>query len=200
MGQTALQVNLRSSAAIATNTPVIFNEIKYTAGNASYNTLTGELTLLSIGRYVINWWLALQSSPSNNGAAFALESSQGDLIEGNSPLKTDEVYGIGIIDVQTAPVTVSLKNIGTGAMYLSTVVPLQGTMVLLEDVLDAGTGATGATGPTGATGVTGSTGATAPVIYGNCNRLYSFQKIRQYQNELSNDTGYHLVGQARWYL
>lgn len=146
MGQTALQITLSSSAVISPDEPVIFNDIKYTAGNVSYNTATGELTLSSEGRYVINWWLAVQSSPSTNGAAFALETSQGDLIEGNSPIKTDEVYGIGIIDVAAAPVTVVLKNIGTGPMYLSSIVPLQGTLVLMEDVLE---GPTGPTGPDG---------------------------------------------------
>ena len=146
MGQTALQIILRSSAVIAPDEQVIFNDIKYTAGNVSYNPVTGELVLLSAGRYVIDWWLAVQSSPSTNGASFALESSQGDLIEGNSPIKTDEVYGIGIIDVAAAPVTVVLKSIATAPMYLSTVVPLQGTLVLLEDVL---AGPTGPTGPDG---------------------------------------------------
>lgn len=146
MGQTALQINLRSSPAIAPNETVVFNEIQYSAGDASYNAATGELTLSLPGRYVVNWWLALQSSPSSNGAAFALESSQGDLIQGNSPLKTDEVYGIGIIEVVAPPVSVVLKSIGTGAMYFSSLVPLQGSLVLWEDVLS---GPTGPTGPEG---------------------------------------------------
>lgn len=146
MGQTALQMTLNLPLVIESNEKVIFNNIKYAAGDISYDTTTGELTLSSEGRYVINWWLAVQFSLSTNGAAFALETSQGDLIIGNSPIKTDEVYGIGIIEVTTAPVTVALKNIGTGPIYLSSSIPLQGSLVLFEDVLD---GPPGPTGPAG---------------------------------------------------
>jgi hypothetical protein len=166
MGQTALQISLHSSAAIASNAPVVFSDIKYMVGNVSYNTTTGELTLSAVGRYVVDWWLAVQSSPSTIGAAFALESSQGDLIEGNSPIKTDEVYGIGIIDVETAPVTMVLKNISTGPIYLSPVVPLQGTLVLLEDTLEGPPGPTGPTGPTGPAGEPGPIAATIPFSIG----------------------------------
>ncbi|WP_101698550.1 hypothetical protein [Clostridium minihomine] len=146
MGQTALQMDLNASSVIESNERVIFNTIKYSVGDISYNTTTGELTLSAAGRYVIDWWLAVQFSLSTSGAAFALETSQGDLIIGNSPIKTDEVYGIGIIEVTTAPVTVVLKNIGTGPIYLSPSVPLQGTLVLFEDVLN---GPPGPTGPDG---------------------------------------------------
>lgn len=146
MGQTALQTTLNLPSVIESNERVVFNNIKYTAGDISYNTTTGELTLSSEGRYVIDWWLAVQFGLSTNGAAFALETSQGDLIIGNSPIKTDEVYGTGIIEVTTAPVTVVLKNIGTGPIYLSPAVPLQGTLILLEDVLN---GPPGPTGPDG---------------------------------------------------
>ena len=60
---------------------------------------------------MINWWVATQTTTSTHGVVFALVSSQGDILEGNSPIKTSEVSGVGIIQVNVAPVTLSLVNI-----------------------------------------------------------------------------------------
>ena len=130
MGQNALQITLASTAPIPAGGKVFFTTTEYLAGSISYSDATGDITLTETGRYLMNWWMATQSSVSQNGTAFAFSSSQGDLLEGNSPAKTDEVFCVGIIDVSVAPVTVSLMNISTGTIYLSSQVPLQGTLGL----------------------------------------------------------------------
>ncbi|MDK2965930.1 collagen-like protein [Lacrimispora sp.] len=164
MANNALQIELNTVTTVASGANVPFDNIVYSFGAISYNPVTGVITISEAGRYILDWWLATQSTQSTNGTAFALSSSQGDLLEGNSPINTGEVYGIGIIDVVTAPVTVSLVNISTATVYFSQIVPLRGTLVVVQD--DFGptgpTGATGPTGPTGATGPTGPTGATGP--------------------------------------
>ena len=162
MANNALQIELNTVTTVASGANVPFDNIVYSSGAISYNPVTGVITISEAGRYVLDWWLATQSTQSTNGTAFALSSSQGDFVEGNSPVNTGEVYGIGIIDVVTAPVTVSLVNISTATMYFSQIVPLRGTLVLVQD--DFGptgpTGPTGATGPTGPAGDIGSTGPT----------------------------------------
>ena len=164
MPNSALQIELNTATSVASNANVPFDTIVYSAGGISYNPATGVITFLEAGRFVIDWWLATQSSQSTNGASFALSSSQGDFLEGNSPIKTGEVYGIGIVDVTTAPVTLSLVNISNAPIFFATQVPLKGTLVIVEDDQDSagGTGPTGATGPTGPTGPAGTTGATGP--------------------------------------
>ena len=164
MPNSALQIELNTATSVASNANVPFDTIVYSAGGISYNPATGVITFLEAGRFVIDWWLATQSSQSTNGASFALSSSQGDFLEGNSPIKTGEVYGIGIVDVTTAPVTLSLVNISNAPIFFATQVPLKGTLVIVEDDQDSagGTGPTGATGPTGPTGPAGATGATGP--------------------------------------
>ena len=95
MSNIALQIERVSSGAVAVNANVIFENIVFLSGNISYNTATGEITFNEPGRYVINWWVASQSTQATNGVVFALASSQGDLLEGNSPIKTGEVVGFG---------------------------------------------------------------------------------------------------------
>ncbi|MBE5985942.1 MAG: collagen-like protein, partial [Paenibacillaceae bacterium] len=164
MANNALQIELNVATTVAAGANVLFDTIVYSSGTISYNPATGVITFSEAGRYVLDWWLATQSSQTSNGTSFALSSSQGDFLEGNSPINTGEVYGIGIVDVTVAPVTVSLVNISTATVFFSLIVPLKGTLVIVQD--DIGptgpTGATGPTGPTGATGPTGPTGATGP--------------------------------------
>ncbi|MEA4891762.1 MAG: hypothetical protein VB085_04275 [Peptococcaceae bacterium] len=138
---------------------MFFNTTKYLSGSISYSEATADITIMETGRYIVNWWMATQSS-SAAGAAFAISSSQGDLLEGNSPTKTGEVYGGGIIDVPDVPFTLSLINVGTGMMYLSGQVPLQGALVVTQDNASGETGPTGPTGPQGETGPTGPQGET----------------------------------------
>ncbi|MDF2567792.1 MAG: hypothetical protein K0R90_1248, partial [Oscillospiraceae bacterium] len=164
MSNIALQIERLAAGTVASSGNVIFDSVIYSAGNITYNSLTGVITFNEAGRYVLDWWVATQSSPSGIGAVFALSSSQGDFLEGNSPIKTGEVVGIGIVDVVEAPVTVSLVNATPSIFYYSAAVPVKATLVVVEDdiVGEGPTGPTGATGPTGPTGSTGATGSTGP--------------------------------------
>ncbi len=160
MSKIARQIERTIGGSVAVAANVVFDSIVYSAGNVSYNPATGEITFNEEGRYEINWWVTSQSSLSANGTVFALSSSQGDLLEGNSPLKTGEVVGLGIINATAAPVTVSLINASTQVVFYSPMVPLTATLVVIEDDIVTLTGPTGPAGPTGDTGPTGPTGPT----------------------------------------
>ncbi|MGX8700955.1 collagen-like triple helix repeat-containing protein [Caproiciproducens sp.] len=162
MSNIALQIERTTDGSVAVLANVVFDSVVYSAGNINYNPVTGVITFNEAGRYEINWWVTSQSSLSANGTVFALSSSQGDLLEGNSPLKTGEVVGLGIIDVTEAPVTVSLVNASTQVVFYSPMVPLTATLVVIEDDFVTPTGPTGPTGDTGPTGPTGDTGPTGP--------------------------------------
>ena len=159
MSDIALQIDRSVTGSVAAASNVIFDTVVFSAGNISYNNITGVITFNEAGRYVINWWVATQASESLIGAAFALSSSQGDLLPGNSPVKTGGVVGMGIIEVAAAPVTVSLINNSAVTIFFSSIVPLKASLVVVQDDIP-GTGPTGSTGDTGATGTTGTTGAT----------------------------------------
>lgn len=148
MSNIALQIERITAGSVAANANVIFENIVFLSGNISYNAGTGVILFNEPGRYVINWWVATQSTQSTNGVVFALASSQGDFLEGNSPSKTGEVVGFGVIEVVSAPQTLSLINASTAEVFYSVVVPLTATLVIVEDDIPGD----GPTGPTGATG------------------------------------------------
>ncbi|MEY8356390.1 hypothetical protein AALB39_23995 [Lachnospiraceae bacterium 54-53] len=148
MSNIALQIERIIDGSVANGSNVIFDTTVFLTGNISYNSATGVITFNEPGRYVIDWWVATQSSASTNGAVFALSSSQGDFLEGNSPIKTGEVVGIGIVEVSAAPVTLFLVNASTSTIFYSTVVPLKATLVVVEDDISEA-GPTGPTGPAG---------------------------------------------------
>lgn len=87
MSDIALQIERSHAGAVNTGGNVIFDNIVFINGDISYNAATGVMTINKTGRYVFQWRVAVQSSASINGSAFALSSSQGDLLYGSSPLK-----------------------------------------------------------------------------------------------------------------
>ena len=141
MSEVALQIERIAAGSVAATENVIFETIVLSTGDIGYDAGTGVITFNEPGRYVIDWWVATQSSPSTNGAVFSLSSSQGDVLEGESPIKTGQVNGVGIIDVSAVPATVSLRNDSQGTVYYSVTVPVKATLVI---TLDSGVSAFGA--------------------------------------------------------
>ncbi|WP_101696983.1 BclA C-terminal domain-containing protein [Clostridium minihomine] len=123
-------------SAIPSNENVLFDTTLYTTGNINYNSNTGIITITRPGRYIIHWWLSTQASLSNVGASFALVSSDGEMRIAASPLKISEVYGFGIFTVESElkPLEVSLKNIAPQPFYFNQQAPLQGSLLVTEDI------------------------------------------------------------------
>lgn len=131
--QVALQVERVAGGTAAASANAIFDTIVYSAGNVSYNSVTGVITFNESGRYIINWWVAYQLVDADNPVAvLAISSSQGDFLEGNSVSPSGQVVGMGIVDVVSAPVTVSLVNASTGTLHYASTVPLKATLIVAE--------------------------------------------------------------------
>ena len=164
MSNIALQIERTLTGSVSNNANVVFEDIVYSAGNISYNNVTGEITFNEAGRYIFDWWVATQTAATSPAVIFTLTSTQGDNLEGNSPNKLGVVVGIGIVDVITAPVTVTLVNETGNNVVYSSAVPVQASLVVYQDESsDSGpTGPTGPEGPTGPTGPQGPTGPTGP--------------------------------------
>jgi BclB C-terminal domain-containing protein len=142
MSDITLQIERSASGAVANGNAVIFENVVFSSGDIDYNNGTGVITFNEAGRYVVNWWVATQTTLSGNGVTFALSSSQGDLISGSSPIKTGTVTGTGIIQVTQAPVTLSLINVSTADIFLSSPVPLKASLVVVQDdIPSVGSGA-----------------------------------------------------------
>jgi hypothetical protein len=137
-----LQVKRLAADTVESNANVVFDSTVISTGNISYDNTTGLITIQEAGRYEFDWWVATQTSASTAGAGFVLVSSQGDVIIGNSPIKTGEVVGVGVIDVATAPVTVALRNNSSEAIVYSTIVPVKASLAVIgaEDTMADSTG------------------------------------------------------------
>ncbi|QLY81801.1 hypothetical protein [Clostridium intestinale] len=168
MSNSALHLERLNDQYIPSGSSVVFDNIVYNSGNIVYDPATGIITFTEAGRYILDWWVSTQTATAPNFLVFSLTSSQGDVLEGNSPVKTGEVVGFGIIDVLSVPVTVTLNYTSAGTAVLSSLVPVKATLVIVQDDIvsptnvTGPTGATGITGPTGFTGPTGITGVTGP--------------------------------------
>lgn len=127
-----LQVERLTAGTVESNANVILDSTVISSGNVSYDSATGVITIQEAGRYEFDWWIATQSSISTIGVGFELVSSQGDTIIGNSPIKTGEVVGIGVIEVVTPPVTVSLRNNGDATIYYSALIPVKASLAVIE--------------------------------------------------------------------
>lgn len=183
-----LQLELLAGGAVAAGANVLFDTIVLIDGNIAYDTATGVITINEAGQILINWWVATQTSVSTTGAVFAIRTSLDGDHTGNSPLKTGEVVGASIIDVETAPVTIALVNASSADFFYSAVVPVKAALVMTR----ADGGATGATGPAGPTGDTGPTGATGPAG-GAAGFIIPFTTGYVNGNPSSNASEYHSI-------
>ncbi len=144
MSNNSLQVTLTGGTNVPAGTNVIFNNVIFMTGNISYNTVTGVITFNVPGEYAINWWVDTQSSTSPTGINFAISTSQGDFILGDSPIATGEVSGIALINVAAPGTTAQLVNATANDIVYSSIVPVQASLMAFEIDL----GPTGPTGPT----------------------------------------------------
>jgi hypothetical protein len=157
MSNVALQIERLAGGVLPDINNVVFDTIVYADGNISYDSKTGIVTLNEPGRYVINWLVITQSSPTTNVAVFTLYSSQGNVLKSNSPTITGAVVGFGIINTTSASVTVSLVNNSAAIIDYSDFVPVKASLTVIKDNTSV-IGPTGPTGPSGSQGLPGPQG------------------------------------------
>lgn len=131
MQEQILQIERLIFGAINANENILFDSTVISKGNIGYDPSTGVITLNERGTYEFNWWVATKSTQATQGPIFALVSSQGDFIVGNSPIKTGEVVGFGVIEVTDTPVTVSLKNNHSTIIYDAPNLPVKASLTIV---------------------------------------------------------------------
>ncbi|MDU4960309.1 MAG: peptidase G2 autoproteolytic cleavage domain-containing protein [Sporomusaceae bacterium] len=133
MGNVAFQLEKTSGSSIAAGETVIFDAVVIANGDLSYNSSTGTLTFNTMGRYILNWWIAMQASTSRVGTVFAIEGeniSPSAQMTGNSPLAAGETVGFSIIETITAPATVRLVNKSDSTIWYSANVPVKASFMV----------------------------------------------------------------------
>ncbi len=126
-----LQIGKNNAGTVNSGDTVIFDETIENTGGIAYNNATGIITISENGTYVANWWVSTQSSLSPN-IIFTLNSSSGASIRGNSPIKTGNTGGIAILEVTSAPITLSLQNTSADTVYFSSTVPVKASLMIFS--------------------------------------------------------------------
>ena len=162
MSTIGLQLIKTIGGVVAANSNVLFDTVASNFGPVSYDVETGLITINQTGRYFINWWVATQTLVGTQDIKFSIVTSQGDDLPGESPLKTNEVVGFALIQVDSEPITFSLVNKTTSSVKYAVFLTDVAQLVLgqLTEEINGPTGSTGATGSTGSTGASGATGFT----------------------------------------
>lgn len=165
MSKIGLQAQRNISGTVDINNPVIFNTLVIDiSDNILYNTSSGEIIISAPGSYYINWSVATQTALGDNEISFSIVSTQGDNIIGSTSGKTGEVSGNALINISSAPVTLTLRNVSTGIVTYGRETQIKANIIIIEeDGTESITGPTGATGSIGVTGSTGPTGATGQI-------------------------------------
>ncbi|WP_110956064.1 hypothetical protein [Anaerosinus massiliensis] len=138
MSDIYMQIYRSAAGMVIAEETVVFDTILSSNGNISYDTATGVITFNEIGRYIMTWSVVTQTAGTTSGPRFALSSSQADFIEGNSPIKTGEVTGNGIIDITVPPVSVSLVNTSLANVFYSSLVPIKASLSVISSGFNDG--------------------------------------------------------------
>lgn len=158
--------------------PIIFN-YDYTIDKETFNRdlITGEITILKPGNYLINWWVVTQTAEIGYAVGFAVrgkdpDGSYHDYQAAVNPLKTGEITGSSILSLveNEIPFKIQLINI-TGysqglqsAVVLALYTTAQAgiTISKLNESIPGPQGPIGVTGPQGIQGATGGIGPMGP--------------------------------------
>ena len=96
-----------------------------------------------MGIYKISWWVATQSQSGGTGNIFAVETSAPQTIQATSAIKTGEITGSAVIEVETAGLTATIINDSAYTVYPPSALPVNANMTIIQENVDSagGTGA-----------------------------------------------------------
>ncbi|MGU9539452.1 hypothetical protein ACQX0N_10810 [Clostridium tepidum] len=158
MVNNSLQLQRTTAGTIAPNTNLIFDNILLSTGSdISYDSETGVITIYKTGIYYIDWWVNTQSSFSADYVSFAIKTSDNKIIQGESPIKIDQISGNALLNVAAVPYSFSLIN-NNLSVSLAVNPTIKANLAITEETILGATGPQGVTGPTGPQGITGATG------------------------------------------
>lgn len=123
MNNMVLQLQKNNDNATLDNNNVIFDETISMLGNISYDDITGVITISENGLYIFDWYVVTQGTGSSSSSViFKLISDKGHEFESNSPNRTGNMSGIAFLNVDDAPLNISLVNTsGTTVFFSNTI-------------------------------------------------------------------------------
>jgi len=108
MSNAVLELILSTVGSVDPDNNVIFEPPSQTSDKIEYDNVTGMITFNEPGSFLVNWWVATETTP-HGSIKFALRTSQDEDKLACTPIKTGQISGNGSIDV-IAGTTLSLIN------------------------------------------------------------------------------------------
>jgi hypothetical protein len=133
-----LQLYNGGVATVANGANILFSSTTLSNdSNVSYNATTGVVTFTNAGSYYVNWSVACSTVSAAAGAVFALVTSSGTYSSG-AEIKNGVVTGSAVLNVR-AGLTMSVENQSGGVVKLSTAVPTNACLSILNSAPPAAT-------------------------------------------------------------
>ena len=129
-----IQVNLINSGdgTIDDNGTVIFDTVvNNQSTSVSYNSTTGEFTINQVGNYYVSWWVAVNGAASATTISFGVSLDSSAPIIASSAIVSDQLSGIALVSVTTAPSTLILVNLSGDTAFIGNTT-VQGSLIILE--------------------------------------------------------------------
>lgn len=132
MGNIVLQVQKNNNTPVPSGNNMIFDQIISFDGNISYDFLTGEITIMENGLYLVDWYVVTQSATGATNVSFKLVSDQGHGFASNTPYITGNMTGLAILPVANAPLRLQLENTSNAIVYFSHSVPSKSNLRVIQ--------------------------------------------------------------------
>ena len=117
MNNIVLQLQKNNNNSILNNDNFIFDETIGSIGNISYDDMTGVITISENGLYMVDWCVEMQATSGSSSVIFKLISDKGHEFDSNSPTRTGSMSGIAALNVDDAPINLSLVNVSDATVF-----------------------------------------------------------------------------------
>lgn len=119
MANIVLQLQKNSIDSILNANNFLFDETVSSIGNISYDALTGVITIPDNGLYMVDWWVSILSTVGSTNSIVKLISDKGHEFSSNLVVKVGNMSGLAVLDIDDAPIQLSLVNESNGTIFFS---------------------------------------------------------------------------------
>lgn len=137
MNNLSLEVKRTRSGIVPHGGNVLFTERSPFSSGIPYNELTGVVGFDAPGQYLVRWWVATGTTLTGIIRFDLILSKDGDVIDtisGISPIKTGQVSGFGVINVEDPDgTTLSLVNASDNDVVFSSKAPVTAYLLITQN-------------------------------------------------------------------
>lgn len=132
MRNNTIQLLRTTNTSFASNVSVVFDEVLHQTPGILYDENTGIITIISKGRFIINWWVSMHTAASSIGTSFSISGPNIAPIPGTSGSKNGQIFGSAILYVDSTPTQISLVNSTGTPVVPPSALPATASLLLFQ--------------------------------------------------------------------